>query len=88
MEKFAENWKTFKKFGVSRQILEKIGAQLCENLYYLKVKDILISFYVLYFMRKYCLVLTKVMLFLKFTISGFGLVAPWCSGVVVQLSLN
>ena len=80
MEKFAENWKTFKKIGVLRQILKKMGVQLCENVYYLKVKDILIGFYVFYFMKKYCLVLTKVMLFLKFTISGFRLAVPWCSG--------
>ena len=52
MEKFAENCKTSKKFGVSRQILDKIGVKLCENLDYLKVKDILISFYVFYFMEK------------------------------------
>ena len=58
MEKFAENSKTSQKFGVSRQILEKIGAQLCENLDYLKVNDIFISFYVFYFMKKYCVVLT------------------------------
>ena len=58
MEKFAENCKTSQKFGVLRQILDKISVQLCENLYYLKVKDILISFYDFYFMKKYCLVLT------------------------------
>ena len=46
MEKLAENPKTYQKCGVSRQILDKIGAQLCENLDYLKLKDILISFYV------------------------------------------
>ena len=58
MEKFAENYKTSKKFRVSRQFLDKIGNQFCENLYYMKVKDILISFHVFYFMKKYCLVLT------------------------------
>ena len=30
MEKFAENRKICQKFGVSRQILDKIGVQLCE----------------------------------------------------------
>ena len=58
MEKLAENPKTYQKCGVSRQILDKIGAQLCENLDYLKLKDILISFYVFYFMKKHCVVLT------------------------------
>ena len=58
MEKFAENCKTFQNFGVSKQILDKLGVQLCENSDYLKLKDILISFYVFYFMKKYCLVLT------------------------------
>ena len=58
MEKFAENCKTSQKFWVLRQILDKIGVHLCENLYYLKVKDILISFHVFYFMKKYCLVLS------------------------------
>ena len=46
MEKLPENPKTYQKCGVSRQILDNIGAQLCENLDYLKLKDILISFYV------------------------------------------
>ena len=55
MMKFAENCKTSQRFWVSRQILDKIGVQLCENLYCLK--DILISFHVFYFMKKYCLVL-------------------------------
>ena len=58
MKKLAENCKTSQKFGVLRQILDKIAVQLCENLYYLKVKDILIRFHVFYFMKKYCLVLT------------------------------
>ena len=57
MEKFAENCKISQKFEVSRQILDKIGVQLCENLYSRKVKDISISFHVFYFMKKYCLVL-------------------------------
>ena len=46
MEKFVENSKISQRFGVSRQILNKIGVQLCENLYYLK--DILISFYMFF----------------------------------------
>ena len=58
MEKLAENSKTYKKCGVSRQYLDKIGVQLCENLDYLKWKDILISFYVFYFIKKHCVVLT------------------------------
>ena len=58
MEKFAENCKNFQNFGVSKQILDKIGVQLCANSDYLKFKDILISFYVFYFMKKYCLVFT------------------------------
>ena len=36
MEKFAENCKISQKFGVSRQILDKIGVQLRENLHSLK----------------------------------------------------
>ena len=31
MEKFAENCKISQKSEVSRQILDKIGVQLCEN---------------------------------------------------------
>ena len=58
MEKVAENCKTSQIFGVSRQILDKIDVQLCENLYYLKVNDVLICFYVFYFIKKYCLVLS------------------------------
>ena len=46
MEKFVENCKTSQTFGVSRQILDKIGVQLCENLYCLR--DILISFHMLH----------------------------------------
>ena len=41
MEKFAENCKISQKFEISRQILEKIVVQLCENC----LKDILISFH-------------------------------------------
>ena len=50
MEKFVENCKISQRFGVSRQILNKIGVQLCENLHYLK--DILISFYMFLFHEK------------------------------------
>ena len=57
MEKFAENYKTSQKFGVSRQIFNKIYAQLCENLYSLKVQDILISFHVFYFIKNIVLFL-------------------------------
>ena len=46
MEKFAENCKISQKFEVSRQILDKIGVQLCENLYCLK--DVLIGFHMLF----------------------------------------
>ena len=42
MDKFAENFKISQKLEVSRQILDKTGAQLCENLYCLT--EILISF--------------------------------------------
>ena len=43
MEKFAENCKISQKLELSRQILDKIGVQLCENLYCRK--EILISFH-------------------------------------------
>ena len=33
MEKFVENCKISQRFGVSRKIMDKIGVQLCENLY-------------------------------------------------------
>ena len=33
MEKFAKKYNTSQKFEVPRQILNKIGAELCENLY-------------------------------------------------------
>ena len=56
MEKFVQNCKVPQIFGVSRQILDKISVQLCENLYCLK--DNLVNFhYVFYLMKKYCLVL-------------------------------
>ena len=42
MEKFAENCKISQKFEVPRQILDRIGVQLCENLH--SLKDISISF--------------------------------------------
>ena len=50
MKKFVENYKISReisqKFEVSRQILDKIGVQLCENLYCLK--DMLISFHMFF----------------------------------------
>ena len=46
MEKFVENCKISQRLGVSRQILDKIGVQLCENLYCLK--DVLIGFHMLF----------------------------------------
>ena len=56
MERFVQNCKISQRSGVSRQILDKISVQLCENLYCLK--EILVTFhYVFYFMKKYCLVL-------------------------------
>ena len=45
MEKIAENCKISQKFGVLRQILDKVDVQLCENL--CSLKDILISFHIL-----------------------------------------
>ena len=50
MEKFVENYKISQRFGVSRQILDKIGVQLCKNLYFLK--EILISFHMFLFHEK------------------------------------
>ena len=75
MEKFAENCKTFQNFGVSKQMLEKIGVLLCENSDYLKLKDILICFCTFLFHEKILsgAYLVIYMLFLKFTISGFPL---------------
>ena len=46
MEKLVENGKISQRFGVSRQILDKTGVELCENLYCLK--DILISFHMFF----------------------------------------
>ena len=46
MEKIEKNWQISQKFVVSRQILDKIGTQLCENLHCLK--DILISFQIFF----------------------------------------
>ena len=50
MKKFVENYKISReisqKLEVSRQILDKIGVQLCENLYCLK--DVLIGFHMLF----------------------------------------
>ena len=50
MEKFVENYKISQRFGVSRQILDKIGVQLCKNIYCLK--EILISFHMFLFHEK------------------------------------
>ena len=50
MEKFVENYKISQRFGVSRQILDKIGVQLCKNLYCLK--EISISFHMFLFHEK------------------------------------
>ena len=56
MEKFVQNCKISQRFGVSTKILDKIGVQLCGNVYCLK--DILVNFHMFfYFMKKYCLVL-------------------------------
>ena len=56
MKKSAGNCKTSQKFGVSRQVLDKIRAHQCENLHCLK--DILINFHIFfYFMKKSYLVL-------------------------------
>ena len=65
MEKFVENSKISQRFGVSRQILNKIGVQLCENLYYLK--DILISFYMFFISWK------NIVWFLSYVISKFAI---------------
>ena len=54
MKKFTENFKISRKisqkFEVSRQILDKIGVQLCGNLYCLK--DVLIGFHMLFISLK------------------------------------
>ena len=50
MEKFAENCKISQKFEVSRQILDKIGVELCDNIYCLK--EILISFHMIFISRQ------------------------------------
>ena len=57
MEKFAENCKISQKFGVSRQIMDKIGVQLYENLYIMSERYFNKLSYIFYFMKKYCLVL-------------------------------
>ena len=73
MEKSAERFKISQKFEASRQVLDKIGVQLFENLYFLK--DILISFHMLFISWKnIAWFLSYGMLFiLKFTIPGFPL---------------
>ena len=50
MEKSAENCKISQKSGISKQILDKIRVQQCENLQYLK--DILISLYTVFILSK------------------------------------
>ena len=50
MERFVENCKISQRFEVSRQMLDKIGVQLCENFYCLK--KILISFHMFLFHQK------------------------------------
>ena len=70
MEKFAENCKISQKFGVSSQMSDKIGIQLCENLHYLK--DILISFHI-FFISWENPVWFLSFVILKFTVSGFPL---------------
>ena len=57
MEKFAENCKISQKFGVSRQIMDKIGVQLYENLYIMSERYFNKLSYIFYFMKKSCLVL-------------------------------
>ena len=70
MEKFVENCKISQKFGVSRQILYKIGVQLCELLYCLK--EILISFHMFFISSKNNFWFLSYIIS-KFTISGFPL---------------
>ena len=57
MEKFAENCKISQKFGVSRQIMDKIGVQLYENLYIMSERYFNKLSYIFYFMKNSCLVL-------------------------------
>ena len=57
MEKFAENCKISQKFGVSRQIMDKIGVQLYENLYIMSERYFNKLSYIFHFMKKSCLVL-------------------------------
>ena len=70
MEKFVENCKISQKFGVSRQILYKIGVQLCELLYCLK--EILISFRMFFISSKNNVWFLSYVIS-KFTISRFPL---------------
>ena len=50
MENIAKNCKMYQKFGVSRQILDKTGVQLCENFHCLE--EILIIFHIFLFHEK------------------------------------
>ena len=70
MEKFVENCKISQRFGVSRQILYKIGVQLCELLHCLK--EILISFHMFFISSKNNVWFLSYVIS-KFTISGFPL---------------
>ena len=70
MEKIAENCKISQKIGVSRQILDKMDIQLCENLHCLK--DILINFHIFFISWKN-LVWFLSYVNLKFRISGVPL---------------
>ena len=63
MEKFAENCKISQKFEVSRQILDKIGVELCDNIYCLK--EILISFHMLFISRQNVVWFLSYVIFLK-----------------------
>ena len=68
MEKFAENCKISQKFEVPRQILDKIGVQLCENLH--SLKDISISFDIFFISWKYLVWFLRYVI-LKFAMSEF-----------------
>ena len=69
MKKIAENHKISLKFGVSRQILDKIGVQLFENLqserHFNKLSHVLFSWKTLVWFLGYVI--------LKFTMFGFPL---------------
>ena len=69
MKKIAENHKISLKFGASRQILDKIGVQLFENLqserHFNKLSHVLFSWKTLVWFLGYVI--------LKFTMFGFPL---------------